>query len=572
MRSTVAAAGANCHGFEALWDISKAFDRVVHSKLIEQASQLMYPLRVLALSTASYKWARCLVDSQGVSSKWILPSIGIGQGSAFAVYELAALVIQQLRDIVSSEPCASISLHVDDFSLQAWGPSQQHAATTLIRVAAKVVQSIERDLALPFSTGKALLLGTDPKWLSILAGKIGVSHGKTATSVRRLGYDYALQSSKRNTKVSQARSDKAKIKMRRATRAFGHKSSAKVFFMGVKPGATYGTDLGTPAEGLKSWLRTAALKAIGAFSPGTSPALGWGCFGNSQDPGWKLDLGPLARYHRELWITTAQDPASKPDDVLTIKELVSAFGLAQTSFMALGNKKTSKEPMVAAILSARKAGWVFESATLLRNIQGEQIDLLAGAPEMKKQIYQKQHQQEEQLSWLSNLAGSATHGSEVRDLIAAGGIEFEGVRLLLTSKSKNKCIDNKSKGLLKSIFAGRVSTNSRLFAWGRAASPLCHTCGVEDDTHHRLWSCPRAAESRKEAFTKETIAEALAKGPSLANTRGWIPKLTRHQPEVDPRWRYWVNGEEVPQQGFPGLQEEHPVYLDGSCSNPTLAG
>ena len=45
MRATVAVAGTNCHGFEALWDISKAFDRVDHGKLIEQASKLRYPLQ-----------------------------------------------------------------------------------------------------------------------------------------------------------------------------------------------------------------------------------------------------------------------------------------------------------------------------------------------------------------------------------------------------------------------------------------------------------------------------------------------------------------------------------------------
>ena len=80
MRATVAAEGTNCHGFEALWDISKAFDRVDHGKLIQQACLLKYPLRVLALSTASYKWARCLVDGQGISSQWILPCIGLGKG------------------------------------------------------------------------------------------------------------------------------------------------------------------------------------------------------------------------------------------------------------------------------------------------------------------------------------------------------------------------------------------------------------------------------------------------------------------------------------------------------------
>ena len=114
-----------------------------HARLMEQARDMGYPIKILASSTASYRWQRRLIDSQGVASQWISPQIDIGQGSAFAVFELAVLVCLKIRAIIASEPSAGISLHVDDFSLQAWGQSQQEAAATIIRTATKVVQAVE---------------------------------------------------------------------------------------------------------------------------------------------------------------------------------------------------------------------------------------------------------------------------------------------------------------------------------------------------------------------------------------------------------------------------------------------
>ena len=59
VRSCIAPEGPKPHGFEALWDISKAFDRVGHARLMEQARDMGYPIKILASSIASY---RCRED------------------------------------------------------------------------------------------------------------------------------------------------------------------------------------------------------------------------------------------------------------------------------------------------------------------------------------------------------------------------------------------------------------------------------------------------------------------------------------------------------------------------------
>jgi hypothetical protein len=46
---------------ERLWDISKAFDRVLHHKLMEAAELQTYPLKVLRLIVLSYTFERRIV-------------------------------------------------------------------------------------------------------------------------------------------------------------------------------------------------------------------------------------------------------------------------------------------------------------------------------------------------------------------------------------------------------------------------------------------------------------------------------------------------------------------------------
>ncbi len=46
---------------EALWDISKAFDRVRHARLQELATELGYPMSVLTMWLHSYTWPRKFV-------------------------------------------------------------------------------------------------------------------------------------------------------------------------------------------------------------------------------------------------------------------------------------------------------------------------------------------------------------------------------------------------------------------------------------------------------------------------------------------------------------------------------
>ena len=60
IRNTVAGSKMR-YVLEALWDVSKAFDRVKHDRLVQVAKEMGYPIDLLLPSLASYRWVRMLM-------------------------------------------------------------------------------------------------------------------------------------------------------------------------------------------------------------------------------------------------------------------------------------------------------------------------------------------------------------------------------------------------------------------------------------------------------------------------------------------------------------------------------
>ena len=74
---------------EGLRGIDKCFEHFVHPFLVREALELEYPLDILRLSLASYRWPRRLIGDLNIISDCILATRGIIAGSAFAVLNLS---------------------------------------------------------------------------------------------------------------------------------------------------------------------------------------------------------------------------------------------------------------------------------------------------------------------------------------------------------------------------------------------------------------------------------------------------------------------------------------------------
>ena len=141
------------HVSELMWDISKAFDRVPRHILVRRALDLGYPAAVLRLSMASYAWRRRLVDGSLVS-KSMFPTSGVGPGSAFATFELAALLVSDLRQMERAHPYATLSLHVDDLIPQVYGDTPDELVNNTMDIVRDAVQRFEVTLGMMFDPKK----------------------------------------------------------------------------------------------------------------------------------------------------------------------------------------------------------------------------------------------------------------------------------------------------------------------------------------------------------------------------------------------------------------------------------
>jgi len=77
---------------EILWDIANCYENVKHATLQQQATLQGYPLQILRISLASYRWQRLLLCEYDTTSEAIFPARGIVAGSAHATFEIALLV------------------------------------------------------------------------------------------------------------------------------------------------------------------------------------------------------------------------------------------------------------------------------------------------------------------------------------------------------------------------------------------------------------------------------------------------------------------------------------------------
>ena len=150
------------HVAEVMWDISKAFDRVPREILAKRALSLGYPSSILKLSLQSYRWSRRLVDGT-LMSKQLFPTRGIGPGSAFATFELAALMVVEMRELQINHPTACLSLHVDDFTPQIKAATPRDLADATIALCNDAVERFEQNLGMPFDKKKKAQLTTTSK-------------------------------------------------------------------------------------------------------------------------------------------------------------------------------------------------------------------------------------------------------------------------------------------------------------------------------------------------------------------------------------------------------------------------
>ncbi len=208
-------------------------------------------------------------------------------------------------------------------------------------------------------------------------------------------------------------------------------------------------------------------------------------------------------------------------------------------------------PATAAVLTAKRIGWVFMSAFRVSDERGNMIDMAITDPASVKVAVDR-----------------ATRAESARRAAAkerVGGEEdeiwVEPVRRALASG-----ISPAAKSSLRRAYAGGYWTNARRHAEGLCASSECDKCGGFDDSHHRIWECSHLDDLRL-SHTTPAMREEAARAPrdSPYWTRGIAvnPWRTLQPPRRDYE-EHWYFG--------PGVEEERDLsgdlYSDGSATHP----
>jgi hypothetical protein len=526
---------------EFLWDVSKAFDSVDHGKLEAALRDLGYPVLILKISLLSYTWVRVLVVEQ-VCSTDIYPTGGVGPGSAYAIFELAGYMVDDLEAVLGKYGSElALNVHVDDVAARVVHEDKLKALEVFIGAGAMLVHSLEKDKGLKFAPSKANILANDEGLLKEAVRLMGVRAGDKSGEVRRLGYDYTVAAAGIKPckgKVFVLRMHKHKRRVKRIMMLKTKRSRpAKVYYAGALPGLLFGAELWGIDGRTKNQMRAEALRVHGLCTRGISNKLVWGLVPTKMDPAVKADLMPIERYCKELWSPEGEAKVTLSDD-----DLKEAYTVAM---------KEKKGPIWAASKAMGEAEWVHVDWDTVRLRDGKEVNLKDVSPGLIKKFYQRDVQDRSYDDWWFE--------QSMKDQTRRGKPDKVVLKEMLAEKKRPR---REQLAALRG-FAGTMPTKARMRKWGANITDSCEFCGDKDDWEHRMWKCTATEEIR--GRNDDDLNELGRSGTTEQKLHGWfVPPKKCRQPQ-DLVITVYKDGEKVGEDCEWTWEEGKTVFFDGSC-------
>ena len=158
-----------------------------------------------------------------------------------------------------------------------------------------------------------------------------------------------------------------------------------------------------------------------------------------------------------------------------------------------------------------------------------------------------------QLSWVKVVAARISHRVDF-----AG---FHGVDVVGTRRAYHS-LDGFDQGAVRKHLHGANFSNDKAQFWNQSGTNLCKHCGAYDSLHHRLWTCPRTAESR-DGLSVDFV-HRLASLPQVLTVHGWTLCSSLRD-----SWLGYLDGLVCPP--LPEVPPPCPIldlFTDGSCLVP----
>ena len=370
-RAEAAALSAQEHAV-ALLDLVKAFERVPHHLLAAAAARKGYPLVLLRLSLAAYRMQRA-IGIEGVFSHLLVATRGITAGSGMATTELRILLIDVIVVANRNWPLAQLVLYVDDLAVTA-----SAAAEVAVRVVAEVVNFIvlhfQQHLLLEVSATKSMAVGSR---MRIARGITGLMRHRALEPKRAAkGLGAAVGGGKRRSVVvpsARLKAVKRRLDRLRAFRRAGGNTVAYVRTAAI-PAVTYAADVMGVADSRLQSVRSTLARAASPAACGKNPDMVYYALdaaGGATDPAvviHTLAIGAWACAWWEQWVPQAALVTAHAGAVARL-----AAAVASPWPLVAG-------PVAALVATARRIGWEFLSARVLRDDLGRTWDLLRESP------------------------------------------------------------------------------------------------------------------------------------------------------------------------------------------------
>ena len=555
-----AAKAQKSHFGIVLWDLKKCYDMVDHHQLVKAALRHGYPLFLLRLSICSYRADRRIVY-KGMVSRVMRAQRGILAGNCFATTELRLILLSIVQQHQIHHPSVSLSVFIDDLSLDATASSSRAVVDKLSDAAFDLAIQLEQDALLPIARDKSAVLSNSLVTANLLRRTLRDLGGPPLTSVRSLGFDFFAAAPKRPRFAVRAlrKLDQAKrCKRLLALKGGSKKVAAQVFCCGILPSILFDAPVyGLFDRSLVSVRRSTA-SHLGIAGRKCNIDLAFS-FMPKKDPEILTGAQVVHQYVKEVWNASLPLEFRDPAGVS-----LGALGSGVLSYLKCNPSvpKVVLGPISALHRALDACGWTFQSPFQWLDRRGNVVHLPTQCPARVVSLFKNDYASQVLSRGISR-ASAGLSQSTIDTFASQGAMFVPLVRLY------NK-LDRFRAGVLMRIVTNGIWTNSDFFNVGYDINPACPACGsAHDSVFHRCFSCP-AVESRAKSAIGDSVFDSIIQEgqQSLSGSRAIFacPSLSSSPSKATLFECIGMTEGQLlsPDDGF--------VYGDGSCYNSNIKG
>ncbi len=534
-----------------LWDLRKCFEHGRHSVLAREAEALGFPMAMARLATAVYSAERrlCL---DGAMSRPVKATRGFIAGCAWAAACVRVTLQRKLEAFVARHPHVDSELYIDDAELQAVGQGKSVARD--LAAAALDLAEVLNEVGYALADDKAVVITSHETVTSEIIRLTRGLAGKEQKVAEKLGVEYTA--GRRRPRVGGPRRARLRKQLARKVRIARFRklggAARVVAARGQIPAATYGGDVNGISDAELYRLRGMMGRATAPSSRGSYTLLKLML---TEDPAVRANSNIIGRWSAVAWRNAGPQSQRKGNEP-GADVLRAAMAAAISDERQNPGWDGARGPAGATVRTARRIGWEFKDAFRVVDELGCIIDFGVMDPRAVRDRVR-------QATDAATARQIARHEAmpQLED-----GIWAAPIRSALRSARMSPA----AKACLRRTFAGGYWSGARRAAAGMLGDPGCDCGAPLDDTHHRLYECPRSKPARDALLCDRhlALAQSAERGHPMwtrclvRNPAGELPKASTAHDEY---W-YFADGVEDRAHALSGN-----IFIDGSALFPKCA-